>query len=386
MNQRTNRGIKRSKWGYALALLWLAACGGVVGKPNVGGESHFLRHCGDGCGPGLECVADVCTRGCRVAGGNCSDLAATATCTNASLEPGALAVCDVACQSSADCRALGADFQCDGGFCRGPAPTTPGQGGSASVAGSSGVSGGGAVGGSSGAGGTGTADVCELPFVQGPCDANFPVFAFEGGECVPRIYGGCQGNGNRFDTLAACQSQCGAGPANVCELPFVQGPCEAAFPVFAFEGGECVPKIYGGCEGNGNRFDTLEQCQNRCGGVEVPATRCLVPFDSGPCDAAFQVFAFQDGQCRPAQYGGCEGNANRFNTLEQCLSSCEGRPSVAPCPEGRVEQEICLECGPAGGCSLAATACATPCDDALDSTCAPGLTCVSGFCQAGGCL
>lgn len=331
MNQGTEGRIRRSKWSYAFAWLALAACGGAVGKPSVGGESHFLRHCGDGCGPGLECVADICTRGCRVDGGDCSDLAADARCTNESLEPGELAVCDVACEDAADCHGLGADFTCDSGYCRGPAPSAPGPGGGGSSSGGSSASGGStSAGGSMSAGGTG-----------------------QGGD-------------------------------DVCSLPFVQGPCEADFRVFAFIDGECRPASYGGCEGNENRFDTLEQCENRCG-TKVPAARCLLPFDAGTCKAAIRVFAFQGGECAPAQYGGCEGNDNRFDTLEQCWNACEGWPSVSECPEGRVARQICTQCGPAGGCAQQETLCAQPCDP-LEPVCDAGLTCTDGVCQVGQCI
>jgi hypothetical protein len=87
-----------------------------------------LRHCFEGCGS-LECVSDICTRSCRVDGGSCADLSPQARCTNTSVEPGAIAVCDLSCSGAADCGALGEGFACDGGFCRSSTPPANGGGG-----------------------------------------------------------------------------------------------------------------------------------------------------------------------------------------------------------------------------------------------------------------
>lgn len=43
------------------------------------------------------------------------------------------------------------------------------------------------------------------------------------------------------------------------------GPCRAIMPRFYFNGDKCESFIYGGCEGNGNNFKTIEECQQRCG-------------------------------------------------------------------------------------------------------------------------
>ncbi len=72
----------------------------------------------------------------------------------------------------------------------------------------------------------------------------------------------------------------------------------------------------------------------------TPPDRCLLPFDPGPCDGSVRVFAFVNGACVQQGYGGCQGNANRFSTLEECLATCEGRPDPRPCPTGRVVREI----------------------------------------------
>src|SRR5688572_3328720 len=72
----------------------------------------------------------------------------------------------------------------------------------------------------------------------------------------------------------------------------------------------------------------------------TPPQSCLLPFDSGPCEAAIPVFALVNGTCVPRVYGGCDGNANRFFTLEECMATCEGRPAALPCPTGRVVHDV----------------------------------------------
>ena len=110
-----------------IALVLAVACGGATtGTPVVGGETHFLRKCTTTCEDDLSCIAGICTRGCVVAEASCADLAAGAACTPASVEPGAVAVCDLGCDDAADCSGLGSDYACDAGFCRAPEPASGG--------------------------------------------------------------------------------------------------------------------------------------------------------------------------------------------------------------------------------------------------------------------
>lgn len=69
---------------------------------------------------------------------------------------------------------------------------------------------------------------------------------------------------------AGCSTRgCGASQGDAglsCQLPLEVGPCKALFEVFGFDTatGECVPFVYGGCQGNANRFDTLVECEQAC--------------------------------------------------------------------------------------------------------------------------
>ena len=281
-------GLRRW-WCCGIAACWLLACGGVVGKPTVGGESHFLRHCGDGCGEGLKCFSDICTRGCVANQDACDDLSQTAICTNHSVEPGAIAICDVGCASNRDCAALGTGLECRDGFCRDAAPV---------VLEPTGGSGAGASGGSEPTGGA-------------------------------QASGGAQSSGGT--------------PSS------------------------------GGSESGGTSGQTWQ-----------PPIMCGLPFDAGSCRGAVPVFAAVNGQCVAKIYGGCEGNANRFFTLEECLSVCEGRPTSQPCPPDRGPRKICLECGPAGGCAKYDSFCAQVCDDTHPCA-SQTLQCYQGTCQAFGC-
>jgi hypothetical protein len=118
-------------------------------------------------------------------------------------------------------------------------------------------------------------------------------------------------------------------------------------------------------------------------GTDAVAIVCSLPFEVGPCDALFPVYAYVNGACVARTYGGCQGNGNRFNTLEECMATCEGRPVPNGCPAGRIAKEICLACGPAGGCSQSQTVCALACDaDAGAAACSPSLpACSQGVCQ-----
>lgn len=118
----------------------------------------------------------------------------------------------------------------------------------------------------------------------------------------------------------------------------------------------------------------------------MAAPECLLPFEVGPCDAAFSVYAFVGGACVPQTYGGCSGNANRFSTLEECMATCEGRPGAGACPTGREAREICLACGLAGGCMKSITACALTCQMQGAPCASGGHVCYDGVCQAAFCI
>ena len=45
----------------------------------------------------------------------------------------------------------------------------------------------------------------------------------------------------------------------------------------------CMPFYYGGCEGNGNNFDSLEDCQKSCPSQFLQMDVCEKPKDEGPC-------------------------------------------------------------------------------------------------------
>ncbi len=120
----------------------------------------------------------------------------------------------------------------------------------------------------------------------------------------------------------------------------------------------------------------------------TPAAACALPFEVGTCRAVIPVYAYVNGACVLQTYGGCGGNDNRFETLEGCLATCEGRPVPYGCPAGRIAQEICLACGPAGGCAQTETVCALRCDvDAGAAGCGDdSFACFAGFCQVGSCI
>ena len=52
--------------------------------------------------------------------------------------------------------------------------------------------------------------ICALPIDRGLCRAYSPKWAMNAatGECVRFLYGGCGGNGNRFDSRGDCESAC----------------------------------------------------------------------------------------------------------------------------------------------------------------------------------
>lgn len=147
-----------------------------------------------------------------------------------------------------------------------------------------------------------------------------------------------------------------------------------------------VAALVAGCGSSGGGGDGATDATTGEVAPYIVPTYCGLPFVAGPCEAAFPVFAFVDGACVERIYGGCSGNANRFTTLEQCLALCDGRPFARGCPTGRHVATICLRCGVTGGCGERMEVCALDCTKNEDCVVGSALSgCFESSCQAFGC-
>ncbi|CAL4123243.1 unnamed protein product, partial [Meganyctiphanes norvegica] len=181
------------------------------------------------------------------------------------------------------------------------------------------------------------------------CIPNFKPIANEE-ECSPGAFwkkdcNSCRCvNGKGVCTRRACISV-PRSPANaICSLP-ASAPgakvCAGFMRKWTYnsEAGECQQIVYGGCGGTENLFNTIEECQNACKSPQgVSQFRssgkireiCKLPIEAGPCFASKAKFAFNhtSNRCERFFYGGCQGNANKFNSAQECSDECGGEPPV----------------------------------------------------------
>uniref|UniRef100_A0A1I7T4M8 Kunitz/Bovine pancreatic trypsin inhibitor domain protein n=1 Tax=Caenorhabditis tropicalis TaxID=1561998 RepID=A0A1I7T4M8_9PELO len=107
-----------------------------------------------------------------------------------------------------------------------------------------------------------------------------------------------------------------------------RGTCELAFHVkwyYDRYDHRCRRFFYGGCEGNENRFNSLEECSSQCH-YEEPTNRdrCFQPHDPGHCHADIERWFFDQDkkQCVCSWWSGCGGNSNIYYSYNHCMLIC----------------------------------------------------------------
>ncbi|XP_037501679.1 boophilin-G2 isoform X2 [Rhipicephalus sanguineus] len=116
------------------------------------------------------------------------------------------------------------------------------------------------------------------------------------------------------------------------------GFCKALISMWWFnaESGKCEQFYYGGCGGNGNKYETEEQCMENCGAEKrsgsFGGSVCQRPRYTGPCKAAFRRFYYDaaTSSCRQFVYGGCQSNGNNFASHAACMAACAPSSPVRP--------------------------------------------------------
>ena len=68
----------------------------------------------------------------------------------------------------------------------------------------------------------------------------------------------------------------------------------------------------------------LRLCVSFKSRLSIFADVCVLPAESGPCEAAIRRWFYnpRSRQCRRFTYGGCEGNGNNFETKAACEARC----------------------------------------------------------------
>lgn len=175
-------------------------------------------------------------------------------------------------------------------------------------------------------------EYCFLDLDSGSCSNREIRWYYDksDGVCKEFYYGGCQGNGNRFQSRRECETKC-TYSQDICILPNIQGSCSGSFVqwYYAPSTDECKQFIFSGCQGNANRFNDKESCEKYCKKSKSTTISpiediCYLPRDSGPCLGEYSQWYYDTStnSCKKFKYGGCQGNNNRFQSRRDCELRC----------------------------------------------------------------
>ncbi|XP_041090588.1 kunitz-type protease inhibitor 1-like [Polyodon spathula] len=103
-----------------------------------------------------------------------------------------------------------------------------------------------------------------------------------------------------------------------CHAPIEVGPCRAAFPHFNYDPVNqiCREFIYGGCKGNANNYESREDCERACTGVRADET--------SPNDIPLVSKSIS----KPVEF---EVPTRDAGLTKEYRDSCEVAPVVGPC-------------------------------------------------------
>ncbi|KAI0222387.1 Papilin [Lamellibrachia satsuma] len=180
---------------------------------------------------------------------------------------------------------------------------------------------------------------CSLPPLTGPCDDVLMRWYFdrETETCKQFAYGGCEGNGNNFDSKTKCEFAC---PPNGCPAIDCDLTCQYSYQVDSNNCHVCR------CTDPCSRIDCAsgQSCvvkKIECGAASCPSevtcvddapevpSYCSLPTDAGTCDNNTMRWYFnsESKSCIEFSYRGCGGNRNNFKTKIECVTACQ-----EPCP------------------------------------------------------
>jgi len=76
-------------------------------------------------------------------------------------------------------------------------------------------------------------------------------------------------------------------------------------------------------------------------GPALPS-QCYLPKKVGPCRASFVRYYYNPStdKCQIFEYGGCQANANNFETPIECKNLCGGEPSFSYEPRGEPSNSV----------------------------------------------